>query len=64
MLAPGDFLTNPVQQAPSHAAIGVATPHPATPIAASTIAEQPKPQPSESRSFLMILLNALGAVHT
>jgi len=59
MLAPGDFLTNPVSQpatATPQAAIVATPPAPNT--------EHPQAEPSERRSFLMILLNALGAVHT
>jgi hypothetical protein len=61
MLAPGELLTT----------------HPPTPEATRAPAEAPRPEPGpqppataakpeepESRSFLMILLRALGAVHS
>jgi len=63
MLAPGEFLTCPVRQEPNREPAtrpGDAARSPETRITAPiTKAEEPEP-----RSFLLILLNALGALHT
>ena len=61
MLAPGDFVTNPVPPEPNREAVAqpgntghVLEPQPVAPVAK---AEEPE-------SFLLKLLRALGAVHT
>jgi len=60
MLAPGEFLTTPVREGATEAPAGrEAVPPPAP--APAPVAEREKP---ESQSFLMILLRALGAIHT
>ncbi|MCI0701821.1 MAG: hypothetical protein L0241_12125 [Planctomycetia bacterium] len=63
MLAPGDMLLQPVpmelrettQVAPQRTTVDTAKP---------TQPAQPAPEKSEARSFLLILLRALGAIHT
>jgi hypothetical protein len=60
MLAPGELLTTPppsTEAMPAQAGERPAEPGPQTPEAA-------KPGEPEPESFLMILLRALGAVHT
>ena len=54
MLAPGDYLINPTSDAPR-----ATPPAPPAPPAPVTKAEEDEP-----RSFLLILLRALGAIHS
>jgi hypothetical protein len=63
MLAPGDFVTNPVPPEPNRGAVAqpgnaghVLEPQPVAPVA--------KVEEAEPESFLLILLRALGAFHT
>lgn len=60
MLAPGELLTTPIRegQAPPPAGSDAAPPPEPAP---APIAERENPDP---QSFLMILLRALGAIHT
>jgi hypothetical protein len=59
MLAPGEFLTRPVppEQSPQQSATDGRALTPPT----VKVAKLEEPEP---RSFLSILLNALGAIHT
>jgi len=63
MLAPGEYLTIPAPPEPTLAPPpeGGGTPTAATAQAPAPLAETEK---SEPRTFLEILLNALGAIHT
>jgi hypothetical protein len=58
MLAPGDYLTQPVPPEPP--------PRPPDQTALSTTPPAPAPgaEEAEPRSFLLTLLRALGAIHT
>jgi hypothetical protein len=63
MLAPGDFLTTPTPKESYHqpAVRRVETPRVPEP---QPTAPAPKVKEPERRSFLQILLSALGAIHT
>ena len=63
MLAPGDYLTVqvPPEPMPALPESRVTQTAPAPAPAAATVGETETPEP---RSFLQILLNALGAIHT
>ena len=59
MLAPGEYLTRPVPPEPTP----TRPPEP-TPMAPPTPAPAAEVKETESRSFLLTLLRALGAIHT
>jgi hypothetical protein len=63
MLVPGEYLTCPTQQeqmcAPASAQVDVERSLEPRPAAPAKVSDEAKP-----RSFLLMLLNALGAVHT
>jgi hypothetical protein len=58
MLAPGECLTS---QAPADPAPAPTADRPAAPAAAP---DQPSPDDPDPPSFLLLLLRALGAIHT
>lgn len=62
MLAPGEYLLNPVppEPKPPLSDPGCAT----TTVVALTAVANPTHKPDERPSFLLILLRALGAIHT
>lgn len=61
MLAPGEYLLKPVPPEPKPLGeSGGAT----TTVVALTAVANPVQKPDERPSFLMILLRALGAIHT
>ena len=61
MLAPGDYLLKPVPPEPKPLSeSGCAT----TTVVALTSVANPTQKPDERPSFLLILLRALGAIHT
>jgi len=65
MLAPGEFLTKPDPEKPlpeRPAERGAEPNSPAGPTAPATPA--PEPEADEPQSFLLILLRALGAIHS
>jgi hypothetical protein len=68
MLAPGEYLLLPVQQNQPDSLTGRGT-EPNLPVlgareTALTPVVTPAPEPEERPSFLLILLRALGAIHS
>lgn len=58
MLAPGDCLISPTTETPPRQPLAERRTEPPAPAPAA------KPEEAESRSFLLTLLRALGAIHT
>jgi len=63
MLAPGEYLLNPDPIKPTPTALNEPTSATTSVVALTTIVN-PVEEPEERPSFLLILLRALGAVHT
>lgn len=59
MLAPGEYMINPASEKPAPATPAELAGQPTQPAVPAVEAEEPEPQ-----SFLLILLRALGAIHT